>query len=635
MPDCDSYILTNTVQDTCGWIQTASVTIWDYTWVTGISTFSARGQLPGEHRLPMDVAVDREDFVWVVDTQNKRIQKYTARGQFLFEFGDHTTGQSEGVTFGEPIAAAVDGQNRLLVLDRQTQDIQRFDENGVFIDRLGATAVFQHPEGLAVDAAGRIYVADTLNNRVQVLSPDGTPVLVFGTEGAGPGQVHHPTGVSVDPDFGNILVTDAGNDRIEVFEASGLFATAFGTSGSDPDSFNHPYEAVVGHGRSLFATDMQNDRGSWRTLFGMDANLVSLLPPERFKGKYFKHPHGLAVDSHESVVYVADTGNNRIVAIPIRRVPDTTSPRALVVSPSASVTVTGVVDVRGIAADAYFAQYTLEAGAGDTPEAFAPVAVSSTPVWGDSLGSWDTTNLAPGPYTLRLTVVDASGNTTVATVTVIVAGSSLIVSASALPASFMADRAGPQLAYQLARPATVTVMIMRPNSNHPLWVSEAAASGYGGMAGANTMAWNGRDDHGQPVEPGSYVAMLVASSGGRTERRTIPIQAILSPEAQAAGMAGPGLGGGGAHPTVTAAGPAATSAAVGSVSTGGAVASVSGGSSIANAGSGVATGSSGASSAATAASSSSDTHDNGMGNGKNPKGFVRGSNPGEHKGQQQ
>jgi len=125
------------------------------------------------------------------------------------------------------------------------------------------------------------------------------------------------------------------------------------------------------------------------------------------------------------------------------------------------------------------------------------------------------------------------------------------------------------------------------------------AAGFGGARGANSVTWDGRDARGQPVAPGSYVAVLLAKQGARVDRKTIPLQARLSPEAQAAGLSGPGSSG-------TAGG----SPAGGSTSAGGTNTTPGSGTTAPGTG----------------------THDNGIPNGKNPKDFPRGSNPGEHKG---
>lgn len=71
------------------------------------------------------------------------------------------------------------------------------------------------PEGgLAVDGQGNIYVADTGNNRIDKLAPDGTLLAEWGTKGTAPGQFDGPRGVAVDSQ-GNLCVADSGNDRIQ------------------------------------------------------------------------------------------------------------------------------------------------------------------------------------------------------------------------------------------------------------------------------------------------------------------------------------------------------------------------------------------------------------------------------------
>ncbi len=155
-------------------------------------------------------------------------------------------------------------------------------------------------------------------------------------------------------------------------------------------------------------------------------DVVALLPPP-LSGTLFKQPNGLALDGQETRLYVADTGNNRIVAIPIKRGHvDTIAPRALIAAPPSGSTVFGTVSVAGVAADAYFGEYRLEVGAGESPALFTTVAVSATPVWDGTLAAWNTSSLPPGVYALRLTVSDRSGSTTEARTTVIVTAPALV-----------------------------------------------------------------------------------------------------------------------------------------------------------------------------------------------------------------
>lgn len=84
-----------------------------------------------------------------------------------------------------------------------------------------------HPNSVAVDASGNVYVADTNNNRIKQFSPNGNTyslVLAFGSWGSGNGQFATPWDVAVDAS-GNIYVSDTGNARIEKFDPGGNYVT--------------------------------------------------------------------------------------------------------------------------------------------------------------------------------------------------------------------------------------------------------------------------------------------------------------------------------------------------------------------------------------------------------------------------
>jgi outer membrane protein assembly factor BamB len=622
LPDCDFYIVRLVALDTCGRTQTSEmeITLQDgQMLVASIITFSTRGKDPGEHRRPMDVAVDNEDYVWVVDTMNRRLQKYTAEGQLLFEVGGQETGMRDGLGFREPIAAAVTAGNEVLVLDRLASQVIRLDESGSVLGRFGsqgqALGQFLHPEGLATDRIGRIYVADTLNNRIQVLDSGGSPIAAFGSEGVGLGQFEHPSGVSIDPVMGNIIVADTLNNRVQIFGPDGSYLNSFGTQGAGPGALNWPYEGIAGVTHNLFVPEVHNNRVSWYTLFGSTAGWLTALPPLSYNQPLFKQPHGAALDREESMLYVADTGNNRIVGIPIRRgQADTLVPRAVISTPVDNQTVNGVVEVRGIAADAHFASYVLEYGAGETPEQFRIIVQSGEPVWGGQLGLWDTSGLAAGTYVIRLTVSDKSGNQSQASIRVILQGTMppLIADVSALPVPFMPDRSGLTISYRLSKPAEVRLVIQDSDSGLPIWGSETlAAGGKGGQLGANALLWDGRDEQGKVAVPGQYTVVVVARAGDVRDRRAVLVEAAMSPELQAALHGGPISGSGMRSPGGAVTGGAAGTAVANPASSGSSPSSgTSGGTSLPAEG----------------------THDNGMDNGANPKDFERGSNPGKHEG---
>ncbi len=79
---------------------------------------------------------------------------------------------------------------------------------------------FKSPTGIAVDSsAGKVYVADTANNRIQVFSSNGTFITKWGKYGLADGNLVSPTGIAVDSSAGKVYVADTANNRIQVFSS--------------------------------------------------------------------------------------------------------------------------------------------------------------------------------------------------------------------------------------------------------------------------------------------------------------------------------------------------------------------------------------------------------------------------------
>src|SRR5437867_2497324 len=115
---------------------------------------TAAGSGDGEFDGPSGIAIDQQDMLYIVDSRNHRVQKFTKDGEFLSQWG--SLGSAEGQ--------------------------------------------FNSPWGLTVDQEGDVYVADHKNHRVQKFTADGTFVTQFGRYGTGKGQLNRPTDVAVDPD---------------------------------------------------------------------------------------------------------------------------------------------------------------------------------------------------------------------------------------------------------------------------------------------------------------------------------------------------------------------------------------------------------------------------------------------------
>lgn len=153
-----------------------------------VSIFSAGGEFlnkwgtngsgAGELDGPAGIVCDDDDNVYIVDQKNHRVQKFTREGQFLNKWGTHGNGQSE---FNMPWGIALDSHGNVYVSDWRNDRIQKFTSNGEFITSFGETGnadgQLNRPAGVAVDGSGYVYIADWKNERVQVFAPDGSFVI--------------------------------------------------------------------------------------------------------------------------------------------------------------------------------------------------------------------------------------------------------------------------------------------------------------------------------------------------------------------------------------------------------------------------------------------------------------------------
>ena len=139
-------------------------------------------------------------------------------------FADVSKGAAPGGTFNEPWGIAVGPDGSVYVADTWNHRIQKFSADGEFLTMWGhgpsdTPDAFYGPRGLAVDAQGYVFVADTGNKRIMVFDANGTLLSQFGSPGLGDGQFDEPVGVTVDA-AGTVYVTDTWNQRVQVFNAN-------------------------------------------------------------------------------------------------------------------------------------------------------------------------------------------------------------------------------------------------------------------------------------------------------------------------------------------------------------------------------------------------------------------------------
>ena len=204
---------------------------------------------------PYGVAADRSGNVYVADTGNNTIRKITPAGLVTTIAGDSDiSGSADGMggaaKFNAPLGIATDRASNVYVADTGNDTIRKIAPNGMVTtvagaagvnghaDGTGAAATFDHPYGLATDKAGNIYVADNGNDTIRKITPSRVVTTLAGTVGIadyadGTGtaaRFNDPSGVAVD-NSGNVYVADPRNFTIRKITPGGVVTTFAGSAG--------------------------------------------------------------------------------------------------------------------------------------------------------------------------------------------------------------------------------------------------------------------------------------------------------------------------------------------------------------------------------------------------------------------
>lgn len=198
-------------------------------------TWGKFGSGRGEFNLPSDLALDTQSNVYVADTMNDRVQKFTPTGELLAIFGSKTETRA-------PHGIIVGPDNAVYVADTMGHRIVKYDSSGKLLkawgEQGGGKGQIRFPHGMAV-SGGYLYVADFLNHRIVRFTTDGEYVSEWGQFGRAPGEFRHPWGVAVDPG-GDVWIGDMTNARLQRFTPNGALVGVFGSHGNGLGQFDHP-----------------------------------------------------------------------------------------------------------------------------------------------------------------------------------------------------------------------------------------------------------------------------------------------------------------------------------------------------------------------------------------------------------
>ncbi|GAA5121981.1 choice-of-anchor D domain-containing protein [Luteolibacter yonseiensis] len=245
--------------------------------------------LAGEFNQPSGIVADAAGNIFIADRQDHRIRKIAADGTVSIFAGSgapgYANGAGEGAQFDQPVGLAINAAGTLFVADSNNHRIRAIDPAGVvstysglgtigFTDGIATAARFTHPAGLAIDNLGRLYVADSGNNRIRVVATDGSVSTLSGTgepgSGNGAGNVAEfdgPVGIARDAS-GFVYVTESAGHAVRKIAPDGFtsvfagnvatadFADASGTTAR----FSSPVGLSVGIGGVVYVADKGNNR---------------------------------------------------------------------------------------------------------------------------------------------------------------------------------------------------------------------------------------------------------------------------------------------------------------------------------------------------------------------------------------
>jgi sugar lactone lactonase YvrE len=320
----------------------------------GTSGFSGDGgsAIQAQLRFPAGLAIDAQNRLYVADSLNNRIRRLengiltTVAGSGIYGFGGDG-GSAINAQFRNPTALSISNDGSIFVSDSNNHRIRKIATNGV-ISTIAGTGEFGFsgdngsavlaqlnvPQGISVDRAGNLYIADTQNHRLRKVDTSGriTTFAGIGTAGfSGDGdfaalsQLNQPTSVRINS-VGEIFIADSGNHRIRKIDASGIIRTVAGSgnSGFAGDNalsinalLNYPRGISFDRDGNIYFADSNNHRirkidlnnkistiaGSGSAGFAGDGNTaLSVL---------FNNPTDILIDNSGNL-FVADYANQRV-----------------------------------------------------------------------------------------------------------------------------------------------------------------------------------------------------------------------------------------------------------------------------------------------------------------------------------
>jgi DNA-binding beta-propeller fold protein YncE len=300
MPICFSFLLSG-----CS-VDTSTEKSMDGGLFSEVQIIGTRGVGVGEFNKPRSVALDRDDNLYVVDMTG-RVQKFSPDGQFQLQW------QMPQTDLGKPKGMGLDNDGNIIVIEPHYQRINIFSPQGKLVSQWGQRGTnagqLIMPRAVAVNSHGNFLMPEyTVVDRVQEFTPGGKSLVrLIGKPGTAPGEFNRPEGIAVDS-ADMIYVADSCNHRIQIFSPDGRWLRSVGSAGTGKGEMSYPYDVRVDRQGNMFVCEFENSRIQ---IFDAAGRSVQIIGGAGAAPGQFSNPYGIALDSHGNL-YVADSMNHRV-----------------------------------------------------------------------------------------------------------------------------------------------------------------------------------------------------------------------------------------------------------------------------------------------------------------------------------